>query len=84
MSENAINVRIAAGAPKPSAHDELVIGVGIAEQSSRSLPPGPSALQTTLLIARVTFREAARRRILWIAMLAGIDFWLSSGPRFIS
>ena len=35
---------------------------------------GPSALHTTLLIARVTFREAARRMILWIAMLVGVGF----------
>ena len=39
-----------------------------------SHPRGPTALQTTLLIARVTFREAARRMILWIAMLAGVGF----------
>jgi Cu-processing system permease protein len=35
---------------------------------------GPSALRITLLMARVTFREAARRKILWIATLAGIVF----------
>ena len=31
-------------------------------------------MRTTLLMARVTFREAARRKILWIAALAGFAF----------
>jgi ABC-type transport system involved in multi-copper enzyme maturation permease subunit len=44
------------------------------EASAVIYPRGPNALQTTLLIARVTFREAARRRILWIATLAGVGF----------
>lgn len=35
---------------------------------------GPSALSTTLLMARVTFREAVRRRILWIAMFGATGF----------
>ncbi len=74
MSENAIDVRIAAGPPEPPAQDELLIRVAVAEPSARSLPRGPSALRTVLLLTRVTFREAARRRILWIAMLAGIGF----------
>jgi len=39
-----------------------------------SLAHGPGALRTILLVARVTFLEAARRKILWIAALVGIAF----------
>jgi Cu-processing system permease protein len=35
---------------------------------------GPGVLRTTVLLARVTFREAARRKILWIAAMAGVLF----------
>jgi Cu-processing system permease protein len=35
---------------------------------------GPSALTTVLLIARITFREAVRRRILVVAVLAALGF----------
>ena len=35
---------------------------------------GPSALATIFLMARVTFREAARRRVLWIAVIAALGF----------
>lgn len=35
---------------------------------------GPSAFATISLMARVTFREAARRRILWIALFAAAGF----------
>jgi Cu-processing system permease protein len=59
MSENAIHVHAAASA---------------AETPSLSLAAGPGALRTTLLMARVTFLEAARRKILWIATLAGFVF----------
>jgi Cu-processing system permease protein len=64
MSENAIDVRAAASAA----------GQVIAEPPALSLARGPGALRTTLLMARVTFREAARRKILWIATLAGVGF----------
>jgi Cu-processing system permease protein len=64
MSENAIDVRAAASAPEQA----------IAEPPALSLPRGPGALRTTMLMARVTFREAARRKILWIATLAGVTF----------
>ena len=56
MSENAIHV--------PAAES-------VTETSSLSVASGPGALRTTLLMARVTFLEAARRKILWIAALAG-------------
>lgn len=74
MSENAINMRAATDTPKPQTNDQQISGRAMEEASALSHPRGPSALQTTLLIARVTFREAARRRILWIAMLAGLAF----------
>jgi ABC-type transport system involved in multi-copper enzyme maturation permease subunit len=59
MSENAIHVHAAASATGTP---------------SLSLAAGPGALRTTLLMARITFLEAARRKILWIATLAGIVF----------
>ena len=64
MSENAIDVRAAASAPEQA----------MAEPPVLVLARGPGALRTILLMARVTFREAARRRILWIAAAAGIVF----------
>jgi Cu-processing system permease protein len=45
---------------------------GVVETQAVKLELG--ALRTTLLMARVTFREAARRKILWIAALAGVVF----------
>jgi len=74
MRENAIDVRLPAGAPKLPASDQPVIGRATKESSAFVLSRGPGALRTTLLMARVTFREAARRKILWIAMLAGVAF----------
>jgi ABC-type transport system involved in multi-copper enzyme maturation permease subunit len=74
MSENAIDVRGATGTPEPPANNQQVIGRAIAEPSVLTLSRGPSVFRTTLLMARVTFREAARRKILWIATLAGIAF----------
>src|ERR1700759_1147329 len=59
MSENAIHVHAAASATGTP---------------SLSLAAGPGALRTTLLMARITFLEAARRKILWIATLAGLLF----------
>jgi Cu-processing system permease protein len=73
MSENAIDLR-ATDTPNPRISDDPMSERTREEVSTLSHPRGPNALQTFLLIARVTFREAARRRILWIAMLAGIGF----------
>ena len=58
MSENAIHVHAAASATGTP---------------SLSLAAGPGALRTTVLMARITFLEAARRKILWIATLAGLS-----------
>jgi Cu-processing system permease protein len=60
MSENAIRVRTAASVTETP--------------TSLSVAAGPGGLRTTLLMARVTFLEAARRKILWIAALAGFAF----------
>jgi Cu-processing system permease protein len=43
-------------------------------RGSLALARGPGAVRTVLLMAKVTFVEAARRRILWIAGLAGAAF----------
>lgn len=59
MSENAIHVHAAASAT---------------EVPSLGFAAGPRALRTTFLMARVTFLEASRRKILWIATLAGFAF----------
>jgi ABC-type transport system involved in multi-copper enzyme maturation permease subunit len=74
MSENAIDVGIAADSPEPPIDERQVGRRAVAEPLAISLPRGPSALRTTLLMTRVTLREAARRKILWIATLAGIAF----------
>lgn len=74
MSENAIDMRAATDTPNPRINDEQMSGRAMEGLSVLSHPHGPSALKTTMLIARVTFREAARRMILWIALLAGIAF----------
>jgi len=74
MSENAIDMRATADTPQSQINDQQISARGMEEVPALSHPRGPSALQTTLLIARVTFREASRRMILWIAMLAGIGF----------
>jgi ABC-type transport system involved in multi-copper enzyme maturation permease subunit len=44
-------------------------------------PRGPSAIRTLVLMAQITFREAARRRILWIAMVVAfliLAFWATA------
>jgi Cu-processing system permease protein len=74
MRENTVEVRLPAPTPEPPANEQPAIERVTAERSAFILSHGPSALHTTLLVARVTFREAARRKILWIAMLAGAAF----------
>ncbi|MGH9615468.1 MAG: ABC transporter permease [Acidobacteriaceae bacterium] len=74
MNENAIDVGVAAGAANATANDESAVGRATSAQPARGLARAPGALHTILLLTRVTFREAARRRILWIAVLAGIAF----------
>jgi Cu-processing system permease protein len=63
MSESAI--RVQSPADSPQAH-QAAAGAAVLR--------GPGILRTTTLLARVTFREAARRKILWIAAVAAILF----------
>jgi Cu-processing system permease protein len=74
MSDNAIDMRAATDTPNAQIDDQQMSGRAMEEAFALSHRRGPSALQTTLLMARVTFREAARRMILWIATLAGVGF----------
>ncbi|MGB6112833.1 MAG: hypothetical protein WBG35_17035, partial [Acidobacteriaceae bacterium] len=61
MSDNAIDMRAATDTPNPQIDDQQMSGRATEEAFALSHRRGPSALQTTLLMARVTFREAARR-----------------------
>src|SRR5258708_36306052 len=42
--------------------------------ATTAFPRGPGAIRTVILMARLTFLEAVRRRILWIAAIAGAAF----------
>jgi ABC-type transport system involved in multi-copper enzyme maturation permease subunit len=57
---------------------EAVVATEILDGSGRASATtavrGPGAARTVILMARTTFLEAARRRILWIAAIAGIAF----------
>jgi Cu-processing system permease protein len=66
MNEDAMQVQVAGGPPEPAATDRQSLVGAAAIDLSR----GPSALRTSLLMAGITFREASRRKILWIATLA--------------
>jgi len=67
MSESAIRVQAPADSPEQQ-RAQLQAAAGAAVHG------GPGILRTTILLARVTFREAARRKILWIAAAAAILF----------
>lgn len=66
MSDQAYqaNVRLAAGAA----------GDASGQDSLTAVARGPGAGRTVLLMAEVTFVEAARRKLLWIAAIAGAAF----------
>jgi ABC-type transport system involved in multi-copper enzyme maturation permease subunit len=69
MSENAIRVQVPTDSLEEQvAKDKAAMG------SPSAVLRGPGILRTTVLLARVTFREAARRKILWIAATAGALF----------
>ncbi len=73
MSENAIRAQVPADSlEQQAAQHDAAAGTTAARR-------GPGVLRTTALLARVTFREAARRKILWIAAIAGglflVLFW---------
>jgi len=69
MSENAIRVQV----PTDSLEEQAAKHKAAMGTSSAVLR-GPGILRTTVLLAGVTFREAARRKILWIAAIAGVLF----------
>lgn len=50
------------------------IADGLSPTSVAGAVCGPGAVRTVILIARMTFLEAARRKILWIAAIAGVAF----------
>jgi ABC-type transport system involved in multi-copper enzyme maturation permease subunit len=69
MSENVIRVQVPTDSlEEQAAKDKAALG------SPSAVLRGPGVLRTTVLMASVTFREAARRKILWIAALAGALF----------
>lgn len=68
MSDNAIDEISRGLAANVSA--ELMD----ARESEAPASRGPGAVRAVLLMARVTFQEAARRKILWIAAIAGFAF----------
>jgi Cu-processing system permease protein len=69
MSENAIRVQVPTDSlEEQGAKDKAAMG------SPSAVLRGPGVLRTTVLMASVTFREAARRKILWIAAIAGVLF----------
>jgi len=72
MSDKAID-EIGSGL---AANVPMELGEGRGAETPAAASPAcaPGALRAVLLIAGVTFREAARRKILWIASLAGFAF----------
>ena len=68
MSDKAMDARIVEAADLHSAGRTAETDV-VARR-----PRGPGTLRTTILLAGVTFREASRRKILWIATLGGAAF----------
>ncbi|HEV2709954.1 MAG TPA: ABC transporter permease [Edaphobacter sp.] len=74
MSENTVDAGMATIPPELHIDEQQAGARTVAEPPAVSLPRGPSALRTTLLMTRVTLREAARRKILWIAVIAGVAF----------
>ena len=67
MSDQAIqraNLRSAEGA----------FGDASERESLTAVARGPGAFRTVVLMAAVTFVEAARRKLLWIAAIAGAAF----------
>jgi len=68
MSDNAID-EISRG-PAANVPAEVTDAWEAETPASR----GPGEVRAVLLMARVTFREAARRKILWIAAIAGFAF----------
>src|SRR5579863_2767197 len=60
--------------PANFAVADAQVASGDGRNSLAALSRGPGAVRTVVLITRLTFLEAARRRILWIAAIAGAAF----------
>lgn len=69
MSDKTIDVPVTA-----EVRNRKGIGLPANTGEPIHIPRGPGALRTVILMARVTFREAARRKILWVAALGGAAF----------
>ena len=74
MSDTPIAVTTVSAKLDLLKRDQQFVGPEITEPFVITDARAPNALRTTLLMARITFREASRRKILWIATLAGAAF----------
>ena len=74
MSDIPINVQTPSSRGEVLQRDQRFAGPDLAEPLRVPASRGPGGFRTTLLVARITFREASRRKILWIATMAGIVF----------
>jgi Cu-processing system permease protein len=77
MSDEAIDLQIAAEVRKQQATDSEVETPQEAPWDTCAAARawrGPGIFGTVMLMARITFREAMRRKILWIAAIAGVAF----------
>ena len=54
--------------------DAITADRAVADRSSLAVVRGPGAVRTVILMAQVTFLEAVRRKIIWIAAIAGAAF----------
>lgn len=68
MSDKAAEINIASRVPAPART------VSCAPANDRRSWREPGVFRTAILMGRLTFREAARRKILWIAAIAGVGF----------
>ncbi len=66
MSDKAIDVQVASAHSRPFGEE--------VKSQTASLPRGLGILPAVFLMARVTFREAGRRKILWIAIFVALLF----------
>jgi ABC-type transport system involved in multi-copper enzyme maturation permease subunit len=67
MSDQAVQ-------PENGSLSERAFGDDARRDSMVAVARGPGAVRTVGLMARVTFTEAVRRKILWIAAIAGAAF----------
>jgi Cu-processing system permease protein len=58
----------------PSVREVGAILCAAEARDTTGFPRGPGVARTVILMAQLTFLEAMRRRILWIAAIAGVAF----------